>query len=416
MDKSMTELLPEMLNGAELERSLQIKPAYDESIRSASETQRLMALQDLYRIYIPTQMSREIYVKMYLALARSLEKKQTLAAVSQFSINQNQKMGGKRFTSIMGGSDSFTITGESGIGKSAAVSRVMDLISGQAVINLPNSMRIIPCLQVQTPADCSVKGLLMEILRKVDEEIHTNYYHNALRARATTDLLIGSVSNVMLNHVGLLVVDEIQNVVNAKSGKVVVGMLTQLINNAGVSICMVGTPESNLFFGQEMMLARRAVGLSYHALSYDDDFRMFCEELFRYQYVRTPSALDEGLLQWLYHHSGGNASIVVSLLHDAQETAILDGHEKLDGISLEKAYATRLAMLHGYLYPEPYTVRHGTRRQKTVEQMAPSSREDMPVKKADDLLEDIRRRVARLGTNIVDEFKIHDVVVEEVTV
>ena len=31
-------------------------------------------------------------------------------------------------------------------------------------------------------------------------------------------MLIGSVSTVALNHIGLLVVDEIQNVVNSKNG------------------------------------------------------------------------------------------------------------------------------------------------------------------------------------------------------
>ncbi len=128
-------------------------------------------------------------------------------------------------------------------------------------------MRIIPCVQVQTPADCSVKGLLFEILRKVDEILGTRYHFNATRVNATADMLIGSVSTVALNHIGLLVVDEIQNVVNSKNGPTVVGMLTQLINNAGISLCMVGTPKSALFFGQEMMLARRSLGLSYKPLS-----------------------------------------------------------------------------------------------------------------------------------------------------
>lgn len=66
----------------------------------------------------------------------------------------------------------------------------------------------------------------------------TTYYKTALRARATTDMLIGSVSQVCLNHIGLLVVDEIQNVVNSKNGKQLIGSLTQLINSSGISIGM----------------------------------------------------------------------------------------------------------------------------------------------------------------------------------
>lgn len=111
---------------------------------------------------------------------------------------------------------------------------------------------------------------------------------------------------------GVLVVDEIQNVMNSKNGSIVVGMLTQLINNAGISICMVGTPKSALFFGQEMMLARRSLGLSYGPFACNEMFADFCAELYRYQYVQNKTVLDDS-----YNHSRGNISIVVGLLHDA---------------------------------------------------------------------------------------------------
>ena len=67
--------------------------------------------------------------------------------------------------------------------------------------------------------------------------------------------------------------DEIQNVVNSKNGKSLIGSLTQLINNSGISICMVGTPESVPFFEQAMQLARRSVGLRYEAMEYGDYFK-----------------------------------------------------------------------------------------------------------------------------------------------
>lgn len=165
----------------------------------------------------------------------------------------------------------------------------------------------------------------MEILRRVDEKLDTTYYKTALRARATTDLLIGSVSQVCLNHIGLLVVDEIQNVVNSKNGKQLIGSLTQLINNAGISIAMVGTPESEVFFTQAMQLARRSLGLKYDTLPYDIDFVKVCKTLFQYQYVKEHAELTDSIIRWLYEHSAGVISIVVALLHDAQEQAILSG-------------------------------------------------------------------------------------------
>ena len=144
----------------------------------------------------------------------------------------------------MGGSDSFTIIGASGIGKSSAISRAITLITENRVIEVENPYaKIVPCICVQCPFNSSVKSLLLEILRKVDEIIDGNYYQNALKARATTDMLIGNVSQVALNHIGLLVVDEIQNVCHSKNGKSLVGALTQLINNSGIPSAWLVLPR-----------------------------------------------------------------------------------------------------------------------------------------------------------------------------
>ena len=349
---NIIHILPPMRAGEDLFSALEVLPKYEESICTAEAPVRLMALSDLYRIYVPSQMSLEIYCKMYLALLRSLQKKGTKLAVQQK--NQNYKaIIQQEYSGIMGGSDSFTIIGASGIGKSSAISRAITLITENRVIEVENPYtKIIPCICVQCPFDSSVKGLLLEILRKVDEMIDSKYYQNALRARTTTDMLIGSVSQVALNHIGLLVVDEIQNVCNSKNGKSLVGMLTQLINNSGISICMVGTPESAVFFEQAVQLARRSLGLRYDVMEYGTDFRKFCEIVFSYQYVKTRTEITDGIMEWLYEHTSGNISVVVSLLHDAQEIAILNGKEVLNLESLQEAYQKRLSMLHGFINTE----------------------------------------------------------------
>lgn len=337
---NLTEILnslPTMKAGNELISELTVLPNFDANICNENAAIRLMALSELHKIYLPSQMSLEIYSKLYLALLRSLQKKTGKKMVQQQ--NENYKaIRQMDYTGILGGSDSFTIIGTSGIGKSSAISRAIDLISANGIINVKKPyMQIIPTVVVQCPFDSSVKGLLLEILRKVDEYLDTKYYQNALRVRATTDMLIGSVSQVALNHIGLLVVDEIQNVVNNKHGKSLVGMLTQLINNSGISICMVGTPESTLFFEQAMQLARRSLGLQYNALPYDQYFYDFCEIVFSYQYVRFPTVFSEGIAEWLYEHSSGIISVVISLIHDAQEIAILNGTERLDLNALNQA-------------------------------------------------------------------------------
>ena len=351
-DNWILTMLPPMLSGEQLQEALRVLPAYDSGIRKADAATRLLGLSDLYRIYLPSQMSLEIYSKLYLAVIRSLQKKGTRLSIRQSNENARGAHG-QEYGGIIGGADSFTIIGVSGIGKSSAISRSISLITRERVIELEQPYgKLLPCVVVQCPFDCSVKGMLLEILRKVDEALGSAYFTRAVRAKATTDMLIGSVSQVALNHIGLLVVDEIQNVVNSKNGKSLVGSLTQLINNSGISICMVGTPESTVFFESAMHLARRSLGLAYQAVPFDTYFHSFCETLFSYQYVEHAAELTPAIVEWLYEHSAGVLSVVVSLIHDAQEISILNGREMLDMAALREAYQERMTMLQDYLRPD----------------------------------------------------------------
>lgn len=362
-----TTKLPEMKSGNELISALSIIPEYDETICQQNQAVRLMALSDLYQIYIPSQMSLEIYSKLYLALLRSMQKKGTQMAIKQRYENY-KAIQQQSYSGILGGSDSFTIIGTSGIGKSSAISRAISLITENRIIETEKPYtKIIPCLIVQCPFDSSVKGLLLEILRKVDEELGTDHYIHAVKSRAsTTDMLIGAVSSIALNNIGMLVVDEIQNVVNSKNGKSLIGALTQLINNSGISICMVGTPESTVFFEQAMQLARRSVGLQYTTMKYDDYFQSFCKIIFKYQFLKNRTEITAAITEWLYEHSAGVVSVVVSLIHDAQEIAILTGKEVLNLDTLNEAYQQRLSLLHGYILPSVIQNKPTTKKKKTA--------------------------------------------------
>ena len=398
-----------MLSGQELYEKLADIPAYSGEIRGKSQTERLINLSAIYEIYLPSEMSIEIYSKLYLALLRSLQKKGTNVAVQQAYQNHNAIMR-RENRGIIGGSDSFSIVGCSGIGKSSAINRAISIITQDKMMELHNpSTRIIPALIVQCPWDASVKSLLLEILRKSDELLETNYYGNALKARATTDVLIGIVSQVALQHIGLLIIDEVQNCVASKSGKGLVAMLTQLINSSGISIGMIGTPETLSLFESAFQLARRSLGLQYGALNNDEFFSGFCKLLFKYQYVQKKSEITTQIIDWLFEHSGGVTSVVVSLVHDAQEVAILTGYEILDIAMLNQAYEKRMQLLHDFIRPAA-TVKNTTtkRKKKTIEKAIIPSEEDYSIA-------DLVQKSKSENLDIVEVFREH-FIVEEIAI
>lgn len=407
-----TTKLPEMKSGNELISALSIIPEYDETICQQNQAVRLMALSDLYQIYIPSQMSLEIYSKLYLALLRSMQKKGTQMSIKQRYENY-KAIQQQSYSGILGGSDSFTIIGTSGIGKSSAISRAISLITENRIIETDKPYtKIIPCLIVQCPFDSSVKGLLLEILRKVDEELGTDHYIHAVKSRAsTTDMLIGAVSSIALNNIGMLVVDEIQNVVNSKNGKSLIGALTQLINNSGISICMVGTPESTVFFESAMQLARRSVGLQYTTMNYDEYFQSFCKVIFKYQFLKNHTEITAAITEWLYEHSAGVVSVVISLIHDAQEIAILTGKEVLNLDTLNEAYQQRLTLLHEYIQPSVIQNKPTTKKKKTAASVRKSQTQSQPKQEGYSITE-IAERAKVENLDVVELLKEVYIVVE----
>ena len=130
---NLVDKLAALKAGEELIEALEIIPEYDSNICNESAAIRLMQLENIYSIYFPSYMSCEIYNKLYMAIMRSLTKKDSKLAIQQGYENYNQKVT-KSGNGLIGGSDSFTIIGMSGIGKSASIQRAIDVITENNVI------------------------------------------------------------------------------------------------------------------------------------------------------------------------------------------------------------------------------------------------------------------------------------------
>ena len=359
MDKNswnITEKIEPMLTGEELKRKMEVLPVYDKAIRNENQAVRLMELNKVYSFYLPSDMSVEIYTKLYLAMVRSLQKKQGKLAVQQRNLN-GKKMRAyangteTSFDGIIGGSDSFSIIGCSAIGKTTAISKSIALFGGENVIEMENPFcKVIPVINVQCPFDCSSRSMLLAILQKIDTALGTSYYDMAIKARSTINMMIVSVAQILLNHVAVLCIDEVQNLIKHRAGTQLVSMLTELLNESGISIVFIGTPEVEPFFESADYLSMRTLGLRYGRCEYGDYFIRFCKRLWEFQYVSDVIELEDSVIHWLYEHSAGTVAHVLFLFFTAQEISILDGREVVDLQALESAYQ-RMSMLHSHIQP-----------------------------------------------------------------
>lgn len=414
--KNLILQMPKMLMGKELEEAMVSLPPYDPQICNADAATRIMALGDIAYLYIPSSMSFEIYSKIYLAMLHSLKKKQTVEAVRQGNQN-HRRIQGLNYNSVLGGADSFSIIGPSGIGKSTALAKSIALSGGEQIIMTNNPYaQIIPCINVQCPHDCSVKGLLLSILSQVDVAIGTNYRQSATKYKASIDNIIGMVSQVALNNILLIVIDECQNICRNKGGVNLVASMTQLINSSGVSICMVGLPQTELFFSQEMQLARRSVGLSYSALPCNDYFIQFCETLFSYQYVAKRTVLTPELTELLFECSGGVIAILVSLVIEAEQIAILSGIEELSKETILMAYQNRLKNVQDFVHV------NGRQRSQTstvsnIKGVNNTGRKIFPEENASEVsFGELTAQIGGKDTDLISKLVSQGILVEEVAI
>lgn len=366
---NIMEKLEPMLVGKQLKDKMAIFPDYEENIRRESASVRLLELNKINSFYLPSDMSVEIYTKLYLAMVKSLQKKESKLAIQQRNLNgENLKVCANgtspSFGGIIGGSDSFSIIGCSGIGKTSAIEKAIELMGGENIIEMEHPFcRIIPIISVQCPFDCSAKSMLLSILKRIDTSLGTSYYEKMVKAKANINTMLISTAQVLLNHVAVLCIDEIQNLIKHRAWMQLVSMLTELLNESGISIVFVGTPEIKPFFESEDYLARRTLGLSYSKCGYNAYFKRFCNTLWKFQYVKQYEELTEPVTNWLYQHSSGILAHVIFLFYTSQEISILDGREIIDIQALESAYQ-RMEMLHMHVQPEVSMKKIASKRKK----------------------------------------------------
>ena len=345
----MSELkdqLNKYLVGPELYKELLVLPEYKKDLINTGD--RLIALLDIYKIYLPTKSTIEIYNRLYLSLISSLEKKNSILNVRLVNDNFRTIRGLKRY-GVIGGLESFKITGYAGLGKTSSVQRCSDVITGNRVI-IGDGVEIIPILFVECVADGSFKSLLYQILKEVDHTIGTDFFTVNRHKTTTIDILLSAVSNVLINHVAVLVIDEIERVANeSKNGETLINYLTQLVNQSNISICFIGNESANRYFEKREYLGRRTIGLSITKMNYDEFFYSFVKTLFNYQYTLKKVEFDSEYSRLFYKLSNGKPAMIVSLFVESQKNAIISGKEIISYEVIKDTFDNNFSTMSSYI-------------------------------------------------------------------
>jgi hypothetical protein len=255
---------------------------------------------------------------------------------------------------------SAALFGPSGTGKTISLRRVLRLID-QVILHTNHSEVLVSetqvsWLRVECPHDASPRGLCSAILDKLDEILGTSYAKEFGGERSTANRMIPGVASVArLHYLGLLVIDEIQNMLNRRTdaSRELADFIVRIVNDFDVPVLMVGTSETGDFLAKSFRVTRRTTGLLQphwvRMVENECEWTIFTDALWNYQYVRTNTELTSDLRHKLFDLTQGIPDLAVKLHILTQRYAINERIEKITSDLLEKVNETSFVQNKRYL-------------------------------------------------------------------
>jgi hypothetical protein len=252
----------------------------------------------------------------------------------------------RRFLSSASG---YAILGFPGMGKTMAVEQTLLEMYDQVIYHSQYAGEPFPHVQlvwlkIECPSNGSVKSLCIHFFRAVDSILNTNYYErHAKNGHASAEEMMPMMALVAATHsLGLLVLDEIQNLAAVSSGGAerLLNFIVELVNTVGVPTVLVGTNQAyhKGIFSMFRMI-RRASGMGdkvWEPMRFaakgsdptkpdgpiDGTWATFTEALWRLQFLTEKVELSHSMSKALHDASQGITFFAVKIFFLAQIRAI----------------------------------------------------------------------------------------------
>jgi hypothetical protein len=194
-------------------------------------------------------------------------------------------------------------------------------------------------LKLETPYNASLKALSLQFFMKIDELLGGDNFKKYVSRNLSTDAMIPLMGKLANNvGLGLLVLDELQNLRNGKITQMM-NYFVSLINSFGVPIVYIGTPASYDLLENEFRIARRFTGYGevvWNNMDNNEEFRLFLNGIWKYQWTKKFAPLTEDIINIFYEETQGISDLICKLFVNAQYMAISSGAEEISIQILKK--------------------------------------------------------------------------------
>lgn len=341
----LIQALPPILSADEFIDKVTRTPDFDDEERKLEARYRFHCIERLSRYFDPQNKTLELQ-KVICALimtgylARNVLKPE-YASRSRQIYNAIKDRGGKNlenYVNLPTSASGLTLIGPSGMGKSTNFQNILNLYP-PVILHLEHSVYQIVWLNVDCPHAGSLKGLCTDIFLAVDRLLGTNYFKKFGSSRNSEDYMLAQVAQIAhTHHLGVLVIDEMQNLVTARrSSSDMLNFLVKMDNTVGIPVIRVGTNEAFSILQGNFRNARRGTGegsVIWDRMANDEEWYFFMEGMWDYQWTQMPTPFSNEINEVFYNESQGIIDIVVKLYKMVQWRAISIGGKETITVDL----------------------------------------------------------------------------------
>lgn len=356
----LIEALPEILSAEDTMRHLKRRARHDDAERQLDARYRIHCLSRLAHEYYQP-LSQHFYIESKISvcirqgyLNRNPYGREYALMANEMYAAMRDKRPVRQVPGYHPKASGFTIIGVSGVGKSTAVERILSLypqvIEHTEYKGRPMPITQLSWLKLDCPHDGSLGGLCYSFFEKVDRILGTTYYDEYKRARITIDSMMILMERIAQEYyLGVLVIDELQHLANAKRGSdVMLNFFVTLVNTIGVPVILIGTSKAAPILQGEFRQARRGNGMGsliWNRMEQDADWELLARTMWKYQWTREAVPASREMLDALYRETQGIVVLAVVLYALVQDEAILSEKETFDVEDIHRTAVRRMALV-----------------------------------------------------------------------
>lgn len=256
------------------------------------------------------------------------------------------------------------VKGSAGEGKSKALSRVLCLYDQVVVHQKLNKAQVV-YVAMDCPVDPSLKSICYALFESLQRVSKTDVMSNAFRKRSEPELKFAAKSALDLFHVGLVVIDNIENLFLSKNDPLkLISEIISLSATTNVPILLCGSAESENLFKSHAKVTFDVLGAGVmdwkllplthsegegNEVSFEN-WDAFASELWKYQVVnQRKHQIPNDFKNTLFELSQGIPKLAISLFMATQLTALYTQKEAVTTVLLEQVEKKEFGLIRSQM-------------------------------------------------------------------